>query len=73
MACPGGPGVACGLSFSPGSPSLLHWKCCAPGLQHWLLGLFIHSFPNSILYTFGTYLLSASSVPGSLPVLEVPQ
>ena len=44
MACPGGPGVACGLSFSPGSPSLLNEKCCAPGLQHLLLGLFIHSF-----------------------------
>ena len=33
----------------------------------------IHSFPNSIIFTFGKYLSSASSVPGSVPVLEVPQ
>ena len=44
MACPGVPGVACGLSFFPGSASLLHEKCCAPGLQRLLLGLFTHSF-----------------------------
>ena len=76
------------VSFSPGSPSLLKERCCAPGPQHLLLGLFIcsfihlyiwqifieciHSFSNSIIYTFGKYLLSASSVPGSVPALGTP-
>lgn len=57
------------VSFSHGSPSLLKERCCAPGLQHLLLGLFIHSF---ISYTFGKYLLSASSMPGSVPALGTP-
>lgn len=66
MACPGVPGVACGLSFSLVPLLFLHEKCCAPGLQHLLL-LSVHSFIHSLIqsfFTFGKYLSSASSVPG---------